>query len=106
MLFGLDSAYQDAIRQAEIYDEFTSRSTMVLSMAIPYGVKDDLMAIPADPDILLQSKELKWAMRMIVIMNKIELRALNALLSECTQARDELKAYMASFASRISRRVD
>lgn len=106
MLFGLDRAYEEAIGQTKAYVKFADEAVIVLSMAIPYGAKDDLMAIPADPSVLLQSEELKWALRMIVIMNKIQLDRLNRLLTECTQVRDELKAHMSSNASRIPRTAD
>ena len=96
MIFSLDSAYVATIGQSEIYERYVDEATIVLSMAIPYGTKDSLMDIPVGPDVLLQSKELKWSMRMILILNNIQLTALRGLQSACTNARDELKMYLSA----------
>ena len=102
MLLSLDSDYASAIGQTEIFDEISNEATMILSRAIPYGTRDDLMAIPVDPDVLLQSEELKWSVRMMLIMKMIQLSVMNELQSACTEASDELQTYLSSYASSSS----
>lgn len=106
MIFSLDSAYANSILQTETYTTFKNETTSVLTRAIPYGTRDDLMAIPVDPGILLESEELKWSIRLILIMDMIERTSLKRLLGACSQAQDELKTYLSSDASRFPREAD
>ena len=66
MLFDLDNAYEGALFQTGAYERFVSEAATVLTKAIPYGTGDELLAIPVGPDVLLQSKELKWSIRLIL----------------------------------------
>ena len=68
-------------------------------MEIPYGTREDVNAIPAEPSVLLRSDKLRWAVRSILIMNSIQLRALNTLQDAHTSARDELDTYLLSQSS-------
>ena len=102
-LFDLDRAYEEAISQSETTDRRNHEAVTVLMTEIPYGTREDVMAIPAEPDILLQSERLKWAVRSILIMNGIQKYALETLQDARTSSRDELETYLASQTSFDSR---
>jgi hypothetical protein len=102
-LFDLDRAYEEAISQSETTDRRNHEAVTVLVTEIPYGTREDVMAIPAEPDILLQSERLKWAVRSILIMNSIQKYALETLQDARTSSRDELETYLASQTSFDSR---
>ena len=86
MLFALDRAYEEAIRQSESTDRRNSEAVTVL-------------AIPVEPGVLLQSDRLRWAVRSILIMNGIQKHALETLQDARISARDELAIYLASQTS-------
>jgi hypothetical protein len=96
MLFGLDRAYEEAIGQSETTDRALSHASTVVTEEIPYGTRDDVMALPDQPDVLLGSDRLKFAMRWFVIMNNIQRSALTILQNESIRARDELASYLSS----------
>ena len=99
MLFGLDRAYEEAIRQSETTLRRNSEATTVLMMEIPYGTREDINAIPAEPSVLLRSDKLRWAVRSILIMNRIQIDTLKTLQDARTSARDELETYLSSQTS-------
>jgi hypothetical protein len=99
MLFALDRAYEEAIRQSESTDRRNSEAVTVLMTEIPYGTREDVMAIPVEPGVLLQSDRLRWAVRSILIMNGIQKHALETLQDARISARDELAIYLASQTS-------
>jgi hypothetical protein len=96
VLFGLDRAYEEAISQSETTDRALSHASTVVTEEIPYGTREDVMALPDQPDILLESDRLKFAIRWFVIMNSIQRRASTALQNESIQARDVLESYLSS----------
>ena len=96
MLFGLDRVYEEAIGQSETTDRALGHASIVVTEEIPYGTREDVMALPDQPDILLGSDRLKFAMRWFVIMNSIQRRASTTLQNESIRARDELASYLSS----------
>lgn len=96
MIFALDLAYQEAIGQSDITEERIGETTMIVAQEIPYGTREDVMAIPARPDVLLASDRLKKGMRMTYIMNSIQQSASRTLQDESIRARAELAAYLSS----------
>lgn len=96
MIFALDLAYEEAISQSDITGERIGETTMIVAQEIPYGTRDDVMAIPGRPDDLLTSDGLKKGMRMTYIMNSIQQSASRTLQDECIRARDELTSYLSS----------
>jgi len=96
MLFRLDSAYEDAISQSEISSRRIDNAVTVLTLAIPYGDASDANAIAVEPDILIESQELKWAMRSILNMNRIQKRSMESLQLARIEARDELIEFLSS----------
>lgn len=106
MLFGLDRAYDEAIGQSETTSNRLGEATVVVTEEIPYGTKEDVMALPVQPDILLESDRLKFAMRWFVIMNGIQRRASRVLQDESIRARDELATYLSSQSASIPLREE
>ena len=96
LLFDLDNANEGALSQTKLYERYVGEAVTVLSKAIPYGAGDELMAIPVGPDILLQSEELKWSIRMILIMNLAQLSELERLQGARTHAQEQLRTYLSS----------
>jgi len=96
MLFRLDSAYEEAISQSEISSRRISNAVTVLTLAIRYGDASDVMAITVEPDILIESQELKWAVRSILIMNRVQKRSMESLQLARIEARDELIEFLSS----------
>jgi hypothetical protein len=106
MLFGLDRAYWEAISQSDTTARFLSEATVVVTEEIPYGTRGDVMALPNQPDILLESDRLKFAMRWFVIMNGIQRGHLTTLQNESIRARDELTSYLSSQSAFVPHRED
>ena len=106
MLFSLDGAYEDAITQSQISQRRISDAVTVLTRAIPYRDGVDVNAIPVEPDVLIESQDLKWAVRMILIMNGIQQRSLESLQSARKEARGELMEFLSSKESWIPYRED
>jgi hypothetical protein len=96
MLFSLDRAYDEAISQSEITRNRLGNASVVVTEEIPYGTREDVMALPVQPDILLESDRLKFAMRWFLIMNMIQRQASKTLQNESILARDELASYLSS----------
>ena len=106
MLFSLDRAYDEAIGQSEITSNLLREASIVVTEEIPYGTKEDVMALPVQPDILLESDRLKVAMRWFVIMNNIQRGASKVLQDESIRARDELTTYLSSQSAPIRLREE
>lgn len=96
MLFDLDRAYEEAISQSKTTDRALSHASTVVTEEIPYGTREDVMALPDQPDVLLGSDRLKFAMRWFIIMNSIQRSASTMLQNESIRARDELASYLSS----------
>jgi hypothetical protein len=106
ILFELDRAYEEAISQSETTDRMNHEAITVLMTEIPYGTREDVMAIPVEPGVLLKSDRLRWAFRSILIMNGIQKDALGTLQDARTSARDELETYLASQTSSDTRQLE
>lgn len=104
MLFGLDRAYEEAISQSETTRDRLGNASTVVTEEIPYGSRDDVMALPDQPEILLGNDRLKFGMRWFVIMNLIQRSASRTLQDECIRARDELARYLSSQPSFVAHR--
>jgi hypothetical protein len=98
-LFDLDRAYEEAIRQSEVSNRLYFEAATVLAMEIPYGTREDIGAIRAEPSVLLQSDKIKWVVRSMLLMNRIQLNVLKDLQDSRRSARDELETYLLSQAS-------
>jgi len=96
MLFRLDSAYEEAISQSETASRRIGDAVTVLTLAIPYGDASSPNAIAVEPDILIGSQELKWAVRSIFNMNRIQQRSMESLQLARIEARDELIEFLSS----------
>ena len=99
LLFSLDRAYDKAISQSETTSDQLGDASVVVTEEIPYGTREDIMALPVQPDILLESDRLKFAMRWFLIMNFIQRAASMTLQEESIHARDELASYLSSQSS-------
>lgn len=96
MLFDLDRAYGEAISQSETTANLLREATVFVTEEIPYGTREDVMAIPVQSGILLENDRLKFGMRWFLIMNGIQKRASDALQNESIRVRDELATYLSS----------
>lgn len=96
MIFELDRAYDEAISQSEITEQRVGESTMIVAEEIPYGTREDVMAIPVRSDFLLSSARLKQSIRINYVMNSIQRSASRNLQDASIRARDELAAYLAT----------
>lgn len=106
MLFSLDRAYDEAIGQSETTRNRLNTAGWVVTEEIPYGTREDVMALPVQPDILLESDRLKFAMRSFLIMNIIQRTASTTLQNESIRARDELASYLSSQSSFVPHREE
>lgn len=94
LLFELDRTYQGAFRQSEIYYQSTSKLTDALLRAVPYGTRDDIMALPENPATLLDNQELRSVFRQYLIMFQLQHGAMTALQSERIRVAAELATYL------------
>ena len=95
-IFDLDRAYQEAIGQSDIVEQLVLNASETLIGEIHYGAPDDIQAITARPEVLLQSRKLKDAMYMVIVTNDIQLSSIRKLQETSSRLRDDLKIYLAS----------
>lgn len=95
-LFDLDLVYSGAIQQSKITDHFVTEAIHVISMGIPYGTSENLNAIPVSPEVLLNNREIRAAIRVISIMNGFQLESIDMLQQIRTEIRDELEIYLSA----------
>lgn len=95
-LFELDVSYENAIQQTGISDHYVIQSVHVISTVIPYGTRENLSAIPVSPEVLLENRDLKSAVRVISIMNGFSLESLGQLQVSRREMRDELDTFLSA----------
>lgn len=88
LIFDLDRAYGESISQGEISAKHLG--DLILELEIPYGTKEELMAIPVEASVLLESNKLKKSIRSMLIVHRIQRSALEAHQQALVSARDEL----------------
>lgn len=104
MLFEFYVAYEAAIQQDQATVRYASEAVRVIGMGIPYGTRENLMAIPVAPEELLKDREVKSAVRMVTIMNGFQLDALNRLQESRKEMRDELDAFLSENSYSVAKR--
>jgi hypothetical protein len=93
-LFEFDAEYEGAIQQYLATDHYVTEAVHGVVAGIPYGTAEDLSAIPVSHEALLDNGDLKSAVRVIAIMNGLQLDALYRLQDSRREFRDELEAFL------------
>lgn len=101
-LFDLDQEYKDAISQSDTTERIITNAVLALMGEIHYGSRDDLYAMVTQPEILLNSRKLKDAMYLILVLNHIQRSTFQRLQEACIEARDELDGYLGSRSTQKS----
>lgn len=55
--------FEDAISQGEAYQQRIDDAITVLTLAMPYGDGANVMAIPVEANVLIESQDPKWAVK-------------------------------------------